>query len=102
MTDHSFIQVRDITLFIFGGAATLEGDAKTPGQEALIAAAGPASSLLLGLVLIGASLVIDGGAPIFGPVITQVPTGEEAGELWDHVRTLSTKDYFFELKRTRR
>jgi Zn-dependent protease/CBS domain-containing protein len=53
------IQVRDITLFIFGGAATLEGDAKTPGQEALIAAAGPVSSLLLGLVLVGASLLID-------------------------------------------
>jgi Zn-dependent protease/CBS domain-containing protein len=46
------IEVRDITLFIFGGAAT-------PGQEALIAAAGPVSSLLLGLVLIGASLLID-------------------------------------------
>ncbi len=42
------IQVRDITLFIFGGAATLEGDAKTPGQEALIAAGRPASSLVLG------------------------------------------------------
>ena len=56
---HFGIQVRDITLFIFGGAATLEGDAKTPGQEALIAAAGPASSLLLALVLIGASLLID-------------------------------------------
>ncbi len=53
------IQVRDITLFIFGGAATLEGDAKTPGQEALIAAAGPASSLVLALALIGASLLID-------------------------------------------
>ena len=53
------IQVRDITLFIFGGAATLEGDAKTPGQEALIAVAGPASSLVLALALIGASLVID-------------------------------------------
>ena len=42
------ITVRDITLFVFGGAATLEGDARTPRQEALIAFAGPASSLLLG------------------------------------------------------
>ena len=56
---HFGVEVRDITLFIFGGAATLEGDAKTPGQEALIALAGPACSILLGAVLIGASLVIE-------------------------------------------
>ena len=42
------LKVRDITLFIFGGAATLEGDAKRPRQEALIAAAGPLTSLALG------------------------------------------------------
>lgn len=53
------IQVKDITLFIFGGAASLEGDAKTPGQEAMIALAGPLCSLVLGGLLIGASLVID-------------------------------------------
>jgi Zn-dependent protease/CBS domain-containing protein len=53
------IQVRDITLFIFGGAATLEGDAKTPSQEALIAAAGPASSLILAALLIATSLLIE-------------------------------------------
>src|SRR5262245_12973234 len=53
------IQVRDITLFIFGGAATLEGDAKTPRQEALIAVAGPASSLVLAGILIGASWLIE-------------------------------------------
>jgi hypothetical protein len=49
-----------------------------------------------------ASLVIDGSEPVFGPVIVPVPTGEEAGELWDHVKAMSTKGYFFELKRTRR
>jgi 2-hydroxychromene-2-carboxylate isomerase len=48
-----------------------------------------------------ASLVIDGSEPVFGPVIIPVPTGEEAGELWDHVAAMSTKGYFFELKRTR-
>ncbi|MEP6469609.1 MAG: site-2 protease family protein [Chloroflexota bacterium] len=53
------IEVRDITLFIFGGAATLEGDAKTPGQEALIALAGPFCSLVLGAALLGGSLLID-------------------------------------------
>jgi Zn-dependent protease len=53
------MEVRDITLFIFGGAATLEGDAKTPGQEALIALAGPACSVGLGVALFGAAQVID-------------------------------------------
>ena len=48
-----------------------------------------------------ASLIIDGSEPVFGPVIIPVPTGEEAGELWDHVAAMSTKGYFFELKRTR-
>ena len=47
------IQVRDITLFIFGGAATLEGDAKTPGQEALIAVAGRLAAWCSALALIG-------------------------------------------------
>ena len=51
------IEVKDITLFIFGGAASLEGDARTPGQEALIAFAGPLSSLVIGAVLIGIGLV---------------------------------------------
>jgi len=48
-----------------------------------------------------ATMMIDGSEPVFGPVIIPVPTGEEAGELWDHVAAMSTKGYFFELKRTR-
>ena len=51
------IKVRDITLFVFGGAATLEGDARTPRQEALIAFAGPASSLLLGAAFYAVAFV---------------------------------------------
>jgi len=38
----------------------------------------------------------------FGPVITSVPTGEDAGELWDHIAWLATRDDFFEYKRSRR
>jgi 2-hydroxychromene-2-carboxylate isomerase len=48
-----------------------------------------------------ATLMINGSEPVFGPVIIPVPQGEEAGELWDHVAAMSTKGYFFELKRTR-
>ena len=48
-----------------------------------------------------ATLEIDGSDPIFGPVIQPVPEGEEAGQLFDHVAAMSTKKYFFELKRSR-
>ncbi|MGZ6214318.1 MAG: M50 family metallopeptidase, partial [Candidatus Limnocylindria bacterium] len=56
---HFGLKVRDITLFIFGGAASLEGDPQRPRDEALIAAAGPAMSLGLGAVLAVVSLVFD-------------------------------------------
>jgi 2-hydroxychromene-2-carboxylate isomerase len=37
----------------------------------------------------------------FGPVITKIPRGEEAGKLWDATVTLAGFPYFFEIKRTR-
>ncbi len=39
--------------------------------------------------------------PVYGPVITEVPSGEEAGQLWDHVAYMTWQPTFFELKRTR-
>jgi Zn-dependent protease/CBS domain-containing protein len=52
------IGVRDITLFIFGGAATMERDPNTPREEALVSLAGPACSLVLGGLLIGLFVVL--------------------------------------------
>ncbi|NED96201.1 DsbA family protein [Phytoactinopolyspora alkaliphila] len=50
---------------------------------------------------VGTPVVAVGGQAIFGPVISPAPKGEEAGRLWDAVRTLVSYDGFFELKRTR-
>jgi Zn-dependent protease/CBS domain-containing protein len=52
------LKVKEITLFIFGGAATLEGETKRPWDEALIAAAGPLMSLVIAAVLFGIDAVI--------------------------------------------
>jgi hypothetical protein len=43
------------------------------------------------------------GEPIafFGPVVTPIPRGAAAGQLWDGVLAVTSTDGFFELKRTR-
>jgi Zn-dependent protease/CBS domain-containing protein len=53
------LKVAGITLFIFGGATSIEGDARTPREEALIALAGPASSIVIGAALLGAGALVD-------------------------------------------
>jgi Zn-dependent protease len=54
----SGLKVDGITLFIFGGATSIDSDSRTPREEALIAVAGPAMSILIGVVLIGLNLVV--------------------------------------------
>ncbi|MDY6937852.1 MAG: site-2 protease family protein [Cyanobacteriota bacterium] len=65
---HSFaamqqgIEVKSITLFLFGGLASLDRESDTPAQAFWVAIAGPAVSLLLFLffTLLGNSLAISG------------------------------------------
>ena len=59
------VRVEGITLWLLGGVAKLDGEAPTPGHELRIAASGPATSALLGVVF-GAGAIAAGtlGAPV--------------------------------------
>lgn len=47
------------------------------------------------------TIVVDGGPAIFGPVVSEVPSDEDAIELWRHVSWLVRYENFSELKRDR-
>lgn len=50
---------------------------------------------------VGTPVIRVNGHSFFGPVLTRIPGGEQAGRLWDGALLLSEYEYFFELKRTR-
>jgi 2-hydroxychromene-2-carboxylate isomerase len=50
---------------------------------------------------VGTPVIRIADTAFFGPVVTPIPRGEDAGRLWDGVLLVAGTDGFFELKRSR-
>ena len=68
------VKVRSITLFLLGGVASVERECSTAWGALLVAAAGPAVSLMLGTALLASSHQVTHLSPVLGPVVQELGT----------------------------
>ncbi len=66
------VKVRSITLFMFGGMASVDRECATPRGAALVAAAGPAVSLALAFLFLGLRGQVAQLSPGFGQMVLQL------------------------------
>ncbi|WP_022873151.1 DsbA family protein [Nesterenkonia alba] len=83
-----------------GADASLLEDAKTDKNDERMRASHQEGISKVGQD-VGTPIVAFQGTAFFGPVITRIPTGEEAGKIFDGAVALASYPYFFELKRSR-